>query len=1328
VKDLILAIFVFISFKCLAINIDQTFQISTYSVNEGLSQFDAPRIIQDNYGFIWIATYDGLNRYDGNGFIQFRHDPYDVSTINGNRVLVLKIDSDNNFWVITESGKIDRYNYKTERFEHYDFEPLNYAIVTSFYEDHLHNYWIGTTNGIYKTSLKENRFQVDGIYLNSTAPGFENFVLSSIEDEKNGLLIGTVAGGVLLSDRGEQIYSPSKFLPNFQINSFLKDKDHTIWICHSNGLSFIKDDNISRTREINNSDIQSLANFNVSNIRAMASIDSENYAVLSGNSIFVLHLPTGLIKELKLNDYSFFKNNIIKSMLVDHTKNIWISSGQKGVAKIDLLQKPNLINGKKETEGMFVKSVFKDSHERVWIGTNLNGVYYFDKGGELSNLQIEGITSEIIYISPSIVEDKNGNIWFCANGEVFCYNYVSKKASSLSALYQNPAEVSLPFSLAIDPFGHLWIGCSTGLVRVNLNDKTSEFESVSIGSLSDMVSSEQISRIIYDPVHRMIWATTKDNGVAAISLDPAGKVLKIDRLVHSDDKKSLSSDHVWSLLLASDSTIWIGTDSGLNRCKVLKSGIEINPITSLHIIRNVKIMSMAEDQYQNIWLGASQALFSYNPKTNVEKKYTIANGLFSSAMLEGMFADQAGHVYVGTTNGLNWVDTAPQANSPFVAAVEIVDFKIFGKSIKSDLKLNKHLKVPLYETLHIELKYNENNFTINFLATHYSDFERNMYVYKLEGFDSDSIITDSKNRSVSYNNLPAGTYHFWIKASNNDGEWNGPQRNLTIVVRSAPWFTIWAYLFYLLASFVVLYLIYRYLSRETKLKQQLAIKELENQHETEINSIRLRFHTNIAHDIRTPLTLIAGPLEDIKNNKAITSNPFLNDRIEIVDKNVSRLLHLVNQFLDFRRLLNIGSRLQPEIHLVAKAFNDIKKAFDGIAVSKKIHYEFVIDVNESWLIFDLDKLSKILFNLISNAFKYTPDGGDIFVFIEHQDEKLVLKVHDTGCGILAKDLPQIFDRFYQSSESASGTGIGLALVKQLVDLHKGTIEVNSVFGEGSQFKVTLPCEIPTESIQPEVIEEQVDLGAIGSRKAMVLVVEDDDDLRSYLVKSFKEKFSVIQGANGQEGFDKALRYTPDLIVTDIMMPHLDGISLIRLVRNDHRTSHIPIIVLTAKTGENEEIKALEVGAEDYISKPFSTKTLLLKANNYIRDLSNRKLADLPDNEPKIVVREQAFLNEMNKIVLDNLENPIFSIDFICEKLSISRMQLHRKIVTLLGKSTSEYIREIKLDESKKIFEKGEKDIEMVMLRIGVNSSFHFNKNFKSRFGVSIQDFIKNIDK
>lgn len=1331
-RNHLVLLILFLSVKFIhSINYNQTFQLKTFSVNEGLSQYDAPCIIQDKYGFIWVSTYDGLNRFDGNGFVHFRHDPYNDNSIHGNRVLKLFIDSKNNFWVITESGKIDKFNYQTEQFEHFDFEPLKYAIVTAFYEDKLNNYWIGTTNGLYKTSLEGSKFKVDGIYLNSTSPSYENFILCLIENQHHGILVGTVSGGVLLSRQVDQIYSPSKFLPNVQINSFFKDANQTIWVCNNYGLCYIEKNAFSGTHSLLQNSILPLPNFAAINIRAMGEIEKSKCVLLTGNGLLVLDINTKTVGNLQLEQNPFFSNNIIKSLCVDRTKNIWVSSGQKGVAKIDLFQKPNLIGGKKETEGLFVKAVFKDSRGRVWVGTNLNGLFYYDSDGVLKKTLVPIPTGAFSLISPSIVEDKVGSIWFCNNYEVFCYDYTTKSTKTLRSIFPSANNVFLPFSLTVDKYNTLWIGCANGLIRMNLADKSKPNQYVSIGSLSDMVSSEQISKMTYDGIHNMIWACTKDNGVTAIQLNKYGMISRIRRLSHSDSPNTISSDHVWSVHISSDSTVWFGTDSGLNKCEVNGESIVVYPINSLRIIGNVKIMSLAEDKFHNIWLGTSQALYSFNPKTGAEKKFTVANGLFSSGMLEGMYFDKQEKLYVGTINGLNWINTTPQPKNPYKAEVQIVDFKIFGKSIKGDLKLNKHLTNPIYTTSEIALDYDENNFTISFLSTYYNDFDKNLYLYQLEGFDAESITTDSKNRSVTYNNLPVGKYRFWVKVLDNDHTPGGTKKFLTIIIKPAPWFTIWAYMIYLMLVIGILYLIFRYLNHETKLKQQLVIKELENQHENEINSMRLRFHTNIAHDIRTPLTLIAGPLEDIKNNKVMMGDAFLSDRIGIVDKNVSRLLYLVNQFLDFRRLLNQGSNLHKEIHTIETVLNDIKKSFDGIAASKKIQFEFVIEVNDTQLIFDVDKLSKILYNLISNAFKYTADGGDVYVFVEQQNETLVLKVQDSGCGISEQDLPRIFDRFYQSSESASGTGIGLALVKQLVEVCKGSIKVQSTLGEGTEFRVSIPCEIPTEL---QVFEKPVELEILIEEElketdnAVVLVVEDDEDLRAYLVKSFKDKFTVIQAANGQDAFDKALRYTPDIILTDVMMPQVDGIGLIRLIRNDHRTSHIPIIVLTAKTGENEEIKALEAGAEDFISKPFSTKSLLLKVNNYIRSLSGKKQPGNIEIHSKIVDREQSFLNEMNKVVLENLENPIFSIDFICEKLAISRMQLHRKIVALLGKSTSEYIREIKLDEAKKYFEKGEHDIESVMLKIGVNSSFHFNKNFKHRFGMSIQDFLKSLTK
>jgi len=1317
-----------------SINFEQIFKIDPISVNEGLSQFDASMIIQDHFGMIWISTYDGLNRYDGSGFVQFRHDPANPKSIHGNRVLNLYIDSNKNFWVITESGKISRFNFQNEEFEYYDFEPLKYAIVTSFYEDSENNFWIGTTNGLYRTVLHDKVFKVEGIFLNSSSPGIDNYILCIVENENMGILVGTPSGGILLSNKGEQIYSPSKFLSGITINTITKDINKTIWIASSHGLFSLPYKPRNAGVLLNSADFKQILNFANTNVTDIQFLDNNNYIVLAEKTLYRLQVPQEVKTEIKLSSYSFFENNAVKSMFVDKTKNLWIHSLNKGVAKIDLLQKTSIIKKNTFTEGLFIKSVFKDSKKRLWVGANTNGLFYSDNNQPLKRVEIPGVPGTYFLISPTIVEDKMGDIWFTVSGQVYCYKYNENRTIPLADIYPQCEKLQSPFALAIDKYDYLWVGCANGLVRLNHKNKSEKTQFISIGSLSDMFSSEQISRLVYDEVHNIIWTCTKDNGVAAVFLNKEGKVSQVKRLVHGEDENSISSDHVWSIVVASDSTIWFGTDSGLSFCRVNGDSLIVKSLSDLRVIGNSKIMSIAEDSHQNLWLGTSQALFSFNTKTKEERRLTVKDGLFTSAMLEGMYMDsESDLLYVGTTNGLNIINTVEQSSNPYPANVLITDFLIYGKSIKSHPVMYKKLKEPLYTTKQITLNYKENNFSVVFLATHYNDFYKNRYVYKLEGYDNDSISTDYLKRSASYNNLPAGTYRFWVKASNNDTNW-GEKQYLTIVIKAAPWLTIWAFIIYAcLAAFVII-IVFRYLNRETKLKQQLAIKEIESQHEAEINSMKLRFHTNIAHDIRTPLTLISAPLEDIRSNHVILETPFLNDRIGIIEKNVSRLLYLVNQFLDFRRLLSDGSTLHCETHYAPTAFKDIKESFMGFAKSKNIRYEFVIDINDHYLIFDLDKLTKILFNLISNSFKFTPDGGDIYVFVEQQNKSLVLKVVDTGCGIPQKELPYIFQRFYQAADSINGTGIGLSLVKQLVELCGGDVEVESQEGQGTQFTITVPVEIASEvsTEEPKLkANEQVVTSQPKEhelRKCTVLVVEDDDDLRSYLVKSLDSKYSVVESINGQDGFDKALRYTPDIIISDIMMPQVDGITLIKMVRNDYRTSHIPIIVLTAKAGENAEIAALEAGAEDFIPKPFSTKSLLLKVNNYLRNKTTQKGEEENGYEVKLQKREEQFLSKFNKIILENLDNPIFSIDFLCEAMSISRMQLHRKMVALLGKSTSEYIREIKLDEAKNYFEKGERDVETVMLKIGVNSSFHFNKNFKARFGMSIQDFFRSLAK
>ncbi len=1071
-KNLITIFVLFIySTVTFSINYNNTFNLKTFSVNEGLSQFTTSKVLQDRYGFIWVSTYDGLNRFDGNDFVKYRHNPYDNTSISGNRVVDLYIDRAENLWVVTENGAVDKYDYKTDQFEHFEFDPLKYSIVTVFYNDTNNNYWIGTTNGLYKTSKKENRFEVESVFFNSSNPGLDNYVTSVVENSQQGLIVGTTSGSILLTNKGGQVFSPYKFLNNLVINLVFKDHNQTIWICSSGGLFYLSKENSNLNGVVKPTDVILYDGFRGINIRSIKEIDHDDFMVFSMQKVYILHLPTKIIKELKFSNSSFFNNNIVNSTLVDKTKNIWIASQQKGIAKLDLYQIPKIISKIPETDGMFVKSVFKDSRGRFWVGTNYQGLFYYDTDGIIHSLIVPGIPPQFILISPSIVEDKAGKIWFSINSSIFCFDYTLNQLIPFEQLYPNGIKLNSPFSLEIDAYNSIWIGCANGLIRIDLNDKKFKYDFISIGNLSDMLSSEQISRIKYDKIHNMIWACTKDNGVAAIFLNKAGKAQKIKYLQHNLNQNSLSSNHVWSVIVASDSTVWFGSDSGLNKCIVSGNNLIVSPLKELQKIGNNKVMSLIEDKSNNLWAGTSQALFSYNYKTGKEKKYTISNGLYANAALEGMCIDNR-MLYVGTINGLNVINTSPQPHNPFLSDVQITDIIVSGRSIKSDPNFSKILSEPLTETNKIVLKYNENSINIHFLATHYNDFDENVYEYQLEGFDKDSITTDSKNRSIIYNRLPAGKYRFWVKASNNENVWGGKKQYLTIVVKPAPWLTMWAFIAYFLFIITILYLVYLYLNKETKLKQQLVIKELENQHQNEINNVRLRFHTNIAHDIRTPLTLIAGPLDDIKQNPIITNNLFLNDRMGIIDKNVTRLLYLVNQFLDFRRLINDGSQLQLGRHIVLSVFNDIDKSFRGIAQSKNIHYEFIIDIVDRELIFDVDKLTKIVYNLISNAFKYTDAGGDILVFVEQSNNSIVIKVQDTGCGIPEKSLPHILDRFYQSEgkSATSGTGIGLALVKQLVEVCKGQIEVHSVVGSGSEFKVTIPCEIPTQQTINQTFE------------------------------------------------------------------------------------------------------------------------------------------------------------------------------------------------------------------------------------------------------------------
>lgn len=1300
------------------INLDKIFNLKTYSVNEGLSQFSANRIKQDKYGFVWVVTWDGLNRYDGNGFVQYRHDPFDPTSLGGNRVVDMMKDNNDDLWLFIENGTIDRYDRNSDQFEHFEFEPLKSSVVMASFQDREGHYWMGTTNGLYRASLKGQKFVVEQSFLKSSYPSLKTHVISMEQADNGDIYIGTTSGLNIYSPMANGEYSHKSLLDSIVINSIYKDNRKNIWICTDKGLFFI--DNEKNTHKVIN-----IGTGELTDVRAMVQIDQNNAVILHRTGASVLCLNEHSITELKVADKSFFYNNRINNAIIDHTKNIWIASLLKGIAKIDLYQPEEIITRKEDTEGMFVRAIFKDSKERVWLGTNFAGLNYFDQDGVVKNLPVSDIERHYILTSPSIEEDINGNIWFSINDQLYCYDYSDRQLLPLQKLYNIKEELNKPCAIELDSFGSMWVGCSDGLVRFHMADNQIITEKIPL-KLSDWISSEQIIRILHDRIHNIVWVCTKNDGISALWLDNKGTLKKTQHFIRTEQDHSLNSNHVWSVTISPDSTVWFGTDSGLIRCEVSNDQIMMEPVNSLKQIGYKKIMSLTDDGNGHLWIGTTQAMYSYNYKTGIERSYTVDNGLYANTVPEGMFLDGR-TLYASNINGLNIINTATKPQNPYPVEVAVTDFRISGKSIKNESRQNKRFQ-KFMESEKIELKYNESSFTIDFLALHYNNSGDNMYQYQLEGYDSDPFLISGQNHSVTYNRVPSGKYHFWVRASYNENDWSENTKQITIVVKPAPWLSTWAILIYITSGVILLYWIYHYLTRQARLKQEIEIKEIENRRQEEINNIKLRFHSNIAHDIRTPITLIAAPLGDILNEKAVVDNLFIRERVTIIHKNVERLLYLVNQFLDY----SDSNKVNLEIHDAESFLTNTIQLFQGAAMSGNINFGYIIDLSDKELIFDGDKISKILINLISNAFKCTSSGDDVYVFIEQQNDSLIIKVEDSGRGISKDELPNIFDRYYQSKQSSYGSGIGLALVKQLTELCGGTISVESKPGEGSLFTVLMPCRVPEPANDSELYvkmetrkQEPLD-DYLSSVKPKLLIVEDDPDLRDYLRKCFGEDYTIIEAEDGQIGFDMALRYTPDLILSDIIMPNIGGMTMIELLHKDHRTSHIPIIVLASKSSDIVEIEALQIGAEDFIYKPFSTKVLRLKINNTInKHLKKYEIKNDDQAEANVHGQDRAFLSKMNELILENLENPLFSIEFLCEHLSISRMQLHRKMKILLNKSTSEYIREIKLDQAKKIFENGETDIESVMMMIGFSSIYHFNQNFKARFGISPREFIKS---
>jgi signal transduction histidine kinase/DNA-binding response OmpR family regulator len=852
--------------------------------------------------------------------------------------------------------------------------------------------------------------------------------------------------------------------------------------------------------------------------------------------------------------------------------------------------------------------------------------------------------------------------------------------------------------------------------------------------------------ILYEDKSRNLWIGTHVDGLMLFNRETDD--FTFFRQDQNNPDNSISHNAVSALCEDEKGILWIGTNGGgLNMFE--KSKNKFKHYTEKDGLANNVVNGILSDDKGNLWISTGRGISRFNFEKESFTNYSSRDGLQGSDFNgRACFKSHSGEFYFGGTNGLNRFRPENIKENPHVPPIVLTNFQILHKPVQvgyDTLRGKTILEKSILETDLVELDYDDNIISFEFAALDFHSPEKNKYAYTLEGFDEHWTHTDASKREITYTNLDPGEYTLKIKGSNNDGVWNQAGLSLHIIIYPPWWSRWWAYMLYgfiIALAFTASTRIY--LNRQ-KLQTQLALEREHAFKLEEVDRMKSNFYANISHEFRTPLMLILGPVEKLVSRIKDEDG---QKQIGLIKGNARRLLNLINQLLDLARLEAGRLKLNAALGNIAQFVKGLAMEFESIAEQKDILLQVTMEKEDIEAYFDKEKMEKIIINLLTNACKFTPAGGRITVRLHETQTNLVeIIIRDSGIGIPKSEMKKIFDRFYQVDGSHTreheGTGIGLALTKELVELHKGNIFIDSVEGHWTEVTLTFPLgrehlsEIDiiepseyqlrkVEKFEPDIdteVEADEEINEQLIEKTIVLIVEDNTDVREYISDALKETYHIEEAANGEQGFRKAEKIIPDLIVSDIMMPKMDGYEMTKKIRQNEKTSHIPIILLTAKSDKDSKLEGLGLGADDYLIKPFDSDELLARIKNLIetRKMLQQKFGSgIPvitkEERPKISCLDEQFLNRVLFVIDEHISEENFSIEEFGKDVGMSRSQIHRKLKALTGKSTSLYLRTVRLSKAKQMIEAKKGNISEISYQVGFSSPAYFSRCFKEEFG------------
>jgi signal transduction histidine kinase/ligand-binding sensor domain-containing protein/AraC-like DNA-binding protein len=1342
-----------------------------YSSLEGLSGTTMHGFTQDSKGFLWIPTESGLNRFDGYNFKVYFNQPGDSSSINSSSSYAVFEDSSGRLWVGTNLG-FNSYNYEQDCFKLIPLEIKGTSIsltVKSILEDNKKMLWLITSHGLVHFDPKTKKYDFYNHHFRDDGTPYHSKYNQAVFDAKGNLWIGTDDNSVLIFDTQKyQFYSIREYtginyeFPDRTVLVVNQTKSGQIYFGTQRAGLILFDPRLRSFQQAGySSDPENLLDGGIYSIiidrRGTVWMGTEHNGLKiynPGKNTFTDANHLIDIPNVRKAKFYCFEDNL---------GDMWFGIQYRGIYhKISSVKPFHSIGNSKEKvqelSHFIVKAILRDSKDNLWVGTDGGGLNVKWKGSK-DFVLFKSASKGVALNDKAIIclhEDRHGRIWIGTYLEgLFCYQGKDKVLVN----YKIPGSDkenwnNYIFDIKEDAAGNLWIGTNGGgLFYLNIkNGAITDKTHPVVGGKTETIKPF-VNALEYDK-DSTLWIGTY-NGLFCWNMK---KETFRALLASSGD---IANDIIFSIVKDQKNRIWFGTLAGLY-CYNPENKKNERLSTDNGLCDN-GIMAIEMDHSNNLWISTSAGISKLNAKTGTFQNYYVYDGLPCNEFRPGAsFKDKDGTIYFGGTDGLVYFNPDSINNNPVRPNLIFTSLKIFNQEIKYNQKEpNGILRKDINETDTIVLKYSHQSFTIEFAAINFSVPEKIKYAVQLEGFNSRWDYKDYKQRYASYTNLNPGTYFLNVKSTNLDGQWIDQPRKLCIIVKPPYWSTWWAFLVYTIILISIIYYIRRIALFRISMKNELHLEHVEREKLEEINQSKMQFFTNVSHEIRTPLTMLLGPIE-----RLLESNPSESQKknINYIYRNTKRLERIVNQLLELQKIENTQLKLKArEIDLV-KFLKDIISLFEESATDKNIHLSFEPHCDELMVWIDPDKMDKVVFNLISNAFKFTLTGGLITISINKnrinsEEGTFIISVSDTGKGMDQKHLERIFDRFYQienkETGQITGTGIGLHLSKELVEKQNGKISVISREGFGSTFTITMP--LGKKHLAPDEIYLEQNMVATyvhyekpdkennemqaydnepedhqDSEGTLILIIEDDLDILNYLEDELSVDYKVIKANNGTDGWKLAFERTPDLIVSDIMMPGIDGLQLCKKVKSTIETSHIPVILLTAKTSVEHEIEGLEIGADEYVHKPFHPRLLKLKVDKIIeaRELLKQQFTkniSFTAKEMTVTSADEKFLQKAIDFVKENLADADLNIEKLSNELSISRVHLYRKLKAITNQNPTEFIRTIRLKQAAYLLSQGKLNVSEIAYMVGFNSHQYFTNSFQKYFNMSPTEYSRKVE-